>query len=76
MLFHASGNAATGWLTALLKDSGLPVPHQGLAGFLAATGWINVIAYGVAALLLIVLTRGRLGYAPSDVSPAADKQTP
>jgi CAAX protease family protein len=75
MLFHASGNAATGWLTALLKDSGLPVPHQGLAGSLAATGWINVIAYGVAALLLIVLTRGRLGYAPDGMAQSTDART-
>jgi hypothetical protein len=37
-------------------------PTVGLAGFLASTSWINVIAYGLVALILIVMTRGRLGY--------------
>ncbi|HZG67079.1 MAG TPA: hypothetical protein VEZ12_10070, partial [Herpetosiphonaceae bacterium] len=54
-------NAATTWLIALLRDAGLQEPQSGVAGFLASTTWINVIGYGLAALLLIVLTRGRLG---------------
>jgi membrane protease YdiL (CAAX protease family) len=61
MLFHAAGNAATGWLTALFRDAGLQEPRAGVAGFLTSTTWINVIGYGLAALLLVVLTRGRLG---------------
>jgi membrane protease YdiL (CAAX protease family) len=61
MLFHASGNAVTQWLTTLLRDAGLEEPRTGVAGFLASTSWINVIGYGLAALLVIVLTRGRLG---------------
>ncbi len=61
MLFHAAGNAAAGWLVALFRAAGLQEPEAGVAGFLAATTWINVIGYGLAALLLIVLTRGRLG---------------
>ncbi len=64
MLFHAAGNAATNWLTALFRDAGLPEPQSGVAGWLASTTWINVIAYGLAALLLVVLTRGRLGASP------------
>jgi membrane protease YdiL (CAAX protease family) len=61
MLAHASGNAATQWLTALLAQSGLAVPEAGLAGWLVASGWLNTLAYGAAALLLLALTRGRLG---------------
>jgi membrane protease YdiL (CAAX protease family) len=64
ILLHAASNATTGWLTTLLKESGLQEPAVGLAGYLASTGWINVIAYGLTALLLIVATRGRLGYRP------------
>jgi len=66
ILLHAASNASTGWLTALIKESGIAVPDHGLLGLLANTSWINVIAYGLVALLLIVLTRGRLGYQPSD----------
>jgi membrane protease YdiL (CAAX protease family) len=68
ILLHASSNASTGWLTTLIQESGLAEPEHGVGGYLAATGWINVIAYGLAALLLIVATRGRLGYRPADGS--------
>jgi membrane protease YdiL (CAAX protease family) len=61
MLMHAAGNAVTQWLTVLFRDAGLQEPRIGVAGFLASTTWINVIGYGLAALLLVVLTRGRLG---------------
>ena len=61
MIFHGAGNAVTQWLTALFRDAGLQEPQSGVAGFLASTTWINVIGYGLAALLVIVLTRGRLG---------------
>jgi membrane protease YdiL (CAAX protease family) len=61
MLAHASGNAATQGLTALLGQSGLAVPESGVSGWLVASGWLNTIAYGAAALLLLALTRGRLG---------------
>ncbi len=67
MLFHAAGNAAGGWLVALFGASGFEEPQTGVAGFLSTTTWINVIGYGLAALLLVVLTRGRLGAStPSD----------
>ncbi len=61
MLFHGAGNAATQWLIALFHDAGLQEPKAGVAGWLASTTWINVIGYGLAALLLVALTRGRLG---------------
>jgi membrane protease YdiL (CAAX protease family) len=71
ILLHAASNAATGWLTTLLKQADLQVPELGLGGYLAASGWINVIAYGLVALLLIVATRGRLGYTPVE-APTLD----
>lgn len=67
MLAHAAGNAATQWLTALLEQSGLAVPDQGVSGWLIESGWLNTIAYGAAALLLLALTRGRLGAGATDV---------
>lgn len=71
MLFHASGNAAGGWLAALLRDTGMQLPQTGVAGWLVSTTWLNVLAYGLAALLLVVFTRGRLGAGPPS-KPAAD----
>jgi membrane protease YdiL (CAAX protease family) len=68
MLMHAASNAATPWLTALLKATGLATPETGLVGYLVGHGWLNVIAFGLAAALVVVLTRGRLGYRPSATS--------
>jgi membrane protease YdiL (CAAX protease family) len=62
ILLHAASNATAGWLTTLLAQTGLQLPTLGLAGFLASTSWINVIAYGLVALILIGTTHGRLGY--------------
>lgn len=64
ILLHAASNATSGWLGTLFTEAGMEPPAVGLAGFLASTGWINVIAYGVMALILIAATRGRLGYQP------------
>jgi membrane protease YdiL (CAAX protease family) len=61
MLTHAAGNAATQWLTTLLARSGIAQPEGGLAGWLIASGWLNVLAYGTVALVLVGLTWGRLG---------------
>jgi membrane protease YdiL (CAAX protease family) len=69
MLMHAASNATNAWLTALLKETGLAVPETGLAGYLVGYGWLNVIAFGLAALVVIVMTRGRLGYHPSIKAP-------
>lgn len=65
ILLHAAGNAAGQSLQALLETTGTPIPTSGVAGFLASTGWVNVIAYGLVALVLVVATRGRLGYRPA-----------
>jgi len=64
MLTHAAGNAASQWLSAMEEQGALTLPQTGLAGWLVDSYWLNVIAYGAVALLLIVLTRGRLGVAP------------
>jgi membrane protease YdiL (CAAX protease family) len=69
MLMHAASNAATPWLTALLKVTGLAAPETGLVGYLVGHGWLNVIAFGLAAALVVVLTRGRLGYRPTTNAP-------
>jgi uncharacterized protein len=62
MLMHAASNASSGWLTTLLQETGLATPETGLVGYLVSHGWLNVIAFGLAALVVIVTTRGRLGY--------------
>jgi uncharacterized protein len=62
MLMHAASNASSGWLTTLLQETRLAPPESGWLGYIAAHQWLNVIAFGLAALLLIVATRGRLGY--------------
>jgi membrane protease YdiL (CAAX protease family) len=67
MLTHAAGNAAVQWLTALIEQSGIAQPASGLGGWLIDSGWLNALAYSVAALLL-ALTRGRLGAASPALS--------
>lgn len=65
MLLHAASNAASGWLTKLLEETHLTPPETGWLGYIAAHQWLNVIAFGLAAALVVILTRGRLGYQPS-----------
>jgi hypothetical protein len=62
-LTHGFGDAAGG-LVALLIPTQLVV--SGWAQPLANGSWqgINVIIFGVCALLLLLFTRGRLGYNP------------
>ncbi len=58
MVLHASGNAAS-------KLTGELIPRDvELSGWLKLleSGWINVIAFAFIALVLILLTRGTLGY--------------
>jgi uncharacterized protein len=59
MVLHGAGNAATGVMNRLVPEE---LPLDGWVGALVNGGWLNVIAFGAVALLLIVLTRGRLGY--------------
>jgi hypothetical protein len=63
MLMHAASNRSSAWLTRLLQETRLAPPESGWLGYIAAHQWLNVIAFGMAALR-IVATRGRLGYRP------------
>ncbi len=63
ILMHASSNAATPLMTALIPAD---TPLSPWAMSLASSGWLNVIAFGIVAVALILLTRGRLGYADKD----------
>jgi len=60
ILMHASSNAASRLLEEFIPQGvALPAPFQALS-----MGWINVIIFGLVAILLVILTRGRLGYRP------------
>lgn len=57
IVLHAASNAASSLLTNLFLDNnvsldGMPIPYR----------WLNVIAFGAAALILVIATRGRLSY--------------
>ena len=60
MVIHASSNAASGLVGALVPKD---VEVSGWLKVLES-GWLNVIAFSIAALVLILLTRGTLGYRP------------
>jgi len=62
MLMHAASNAAAGWLSALLLATKLAEPTSGWVGYIVTNGWLNTIAFGLAAALVLALTRLRLGY--------------
>ncbi len=62
ILLHASSNAASVWLGTLLEETGIGTSSEGVAAYLISSYWVNVIAYGLAALLLVIATRGRLGF--------------
>jgi membrane protease YdiL (CAAX protease family) len=58
ILMHASSNAASRLLEEIIpQELNLPAPIQALS-----LDWINVIIFGLVAILLAILTRGRLGY--------------
>jgi hypothetical protein len=42
MLMHAASNAATGWLTTLLKDTQLVTPTMGWVAYIVDHGWIRL----------------------------------
>ena len=61
MLIHAASNSASAVLSALMPQ-GVPEPPVLQA---LGEGWVNVLAFGVAAVVLVAATRGRLGYRDS-----------
>lgn len=58
ILLYAAGNAASGLLTGVFGD----LPYGGWAATIIDGGALNVIVFTSIAVLLIVLTRGRLSY--------------
>ncbi|HSL30945.1 MAG TPA: type II CAAX endopeptidase family protein [Anaerolineales bacterium] len=60
IVLHSSGNAAVKLLSELIPQDVV------LSGWLKVldSGWINLIAFGMVAALLLIMTRGRLGYQP------------
>jgi membrane protease YdiL (CAAX protease family) len=64
IVLHASGNAAVNLLSGL-------VPHDvALSGWLKIleSGWLNLIAFGTVAVILVIVSRGRLGYQPDQTN--------
>jgi uncharacterized protein len=58
ILMHAASNAASIMLNEIVPESAvLPAPFQWLS-----SDWYNTIIFTLAAILLIILTRGKLGY--------------
>jgi hypothetical protein len=51
-------------------------PETGWVGYLVSHNWLNVIAFGLAAVLVLVLTCGRLGYQSERASDSADALQP
>jgi membrane protease YdiL (CAAX protease family) len=66
MITHGASNAAS-------QLMGMVIPDAPLSGWLQAIGpdWLNVITFGVAAALLLLLTRGRLAYRGETQAPAS-----
>jgi hypothetical protein len=60
MVLHASSNAASQLVSSLIPED---APLTGWMSILES-GWINVIVFSAMAVLLVLLTRGRLGYQP------------
>lgn len=65
VLIHTAGNGASVLLGMLLAEQ---VPANEMMSNLIATGWFNAILFSVVALLLMIGTRGRLGYQAEDAS--------
>ena len=61
ILIHAAANAASGLVNNLIPAN---PSLGGLAHALYYDNWSLVIAFGAVAVLLVVATRGRLGYQP------------
>jgi uncharacterized protein len=63
MVMHASSNAASSLVTSLLPTD---VELTGWAKALES-GWINVLVFTFVAIMLVLFTRGTLGYNPNKV---------
>lgn len=58
MVLHSSSNAASSFMGQIIQQDVEPAGWSVALG----PGWLNVIIFGIAALVLIVLTRGTLSY--------------
>jgi uncharacterized protein len=64
ILMHASSNAASRMLEEIIPQEVIfPAPIEALS-----LDWINVIIFGLVAAILVIFTRGRLGYQPESRS--------
>jgi uncharacterized protein len=59
ILIHAAGNAASVLLGTLLAEQS---PANATFEALIASGWFNALLFSVVALILVMVTRGRLSY--------------
>lgn len=64
ILLHASSNSASNLVGSLIPKG---VELTGWQSALNA-GWLNVMAFSLAAVLLIIFTRGKLGYRPEQIN--------
>ena len=60
IVLHSSGNAAVKLTSELIPQDVV------LSGWLKVldSGWLNLIAFGIVAVILVIMSRGRLGYQP------------
>ena len=63
ILLHASSNAASSLVGSLIPEGVELTSWQSALD----AGWLNVIAFSLAAVLLIIFTRGKLGYRPEQI---------
>ena len=64
IVLHSAGNAAVKLTSELIPQDVV------LSGWLKVldSGWINLIAFGIVAAILVILSRGRLGYQPDQIN--------
>jgi membrane protease YdiL (CAAX protease family) len=69
MVLHASSNAASSLMGQLIPKD------VELSGWLKVveTGWLNVIVFSLAAVVLIFMTRGTLGYRSDGAASTSDQ---
>ncbi len=73
MLLHGASNSASTLMNKLIPAEVVP---DGWIGALVNDGWVTALAFGLAALLLVLATRGRLGYRPDVAMPAGRATRP